>query len=359
MSARDTAAPGRVPSPLHTGGRAALRNGFDAAARWLGLNETRRDRAPALLTIRLGAPGETGLILIDRRTGEPCSHRLDPEADDLFERLATIRGGQAGMRAKVLVDPAHCFIRTLSLPSAALPRMRAVLAQELEAATPFRAEGVHADWYVEGEDAQARTIRVRHVVLKRTRLDPLLAALARAGMTAGPVTVGPDEARTLPVDLLTGGYRAFQGRFGGDLALVAGALVLLLCAFWTVRAHQEATLAALDAAFAEARRASGPAVPAPLGAGAAAILAGRAPPVARTWETVAAALPDTVSAVSMRLDAEGAYLTLIAADEAAPLAALEALPGFAAPILRLSQPEPEGALRLLVELPRSGRGSRP
>lgn len=363
MSASDIAAPERVPSPLRASGRAALREGLDTAAHWLGLDETRRDRAPALLTLQLGAPGETGLILIDRRAGEPRTHRLDPEADDLAEQLAAIRGGQAGVSAKILVDPARCFIRTLSLPSAALPRMRAVLAQELEAATPFRADGVHADWYVEGEDAQARTIRVRHVVLKRMRLDPLLDALVRAGITAGPVTVGTDEARTLPVDLLTGGHRALQGLTGGarkgDLALVAGALLLLLCAFWGFRAHQEATLAGLDAAFTAARRASGPAMPAPLQAGAAAILADRAPPVARTWERVAAALPDTASAVSLRLDAGGASLTLAAADETAPLAALAALPDFGAPILRRSQPDADGALQILVELPRADRGVRP
>jgi len=363
VSATEPAASGRALSSLRASGRAALRDGLDTAAHWLGLSDTRRDRAPALLTIHLGAPAGTGLIVIDRRAEEARSHRLDPAADDFGERLAAIRGGQAGVRAKILVDPAYCFVRTLNLPSAVLPRMRAVLAQELEAATPFRAESVHSDWYVEGEDAQTRTIRVRHVVLKRTRLDPLLAALAQAGIAAGPVTVGGDEARSLPLDLLTGGHRALQsftgGSRGGDLALIAGALLLLLGAFCGFRRHQEATLAALDAAFTEARRASGPAVQAPLRAGAAAILAGHAPPVAETWDALAQALPDTVAATSLRLDAESAYLTLTAPDEATPLAALAHLPGFAAPSLRLSQPDADGRLRLLFELPRAGRGARP
>lgn len=74
---------------------------------------------------------------------------------------------------------------------------------------------------------------------------------------------------------------------------------------------------------------------------------------------MAHALPDMVAATSLRLDAEGAYLTLAAPEEATPLAALAQLPGFAAPTLRLSQPDADGRLRLLIELPRAGRGARP
>lgn len=352
-----------VPAASPPRGRAALRESLDTAAHLLGLSEVRADRAPAALTIRLGPPGETGLIVIDRRTGEPQLHRLDGGAEDLVERLAAIRGGQAGLRAKILVDSAACFARTIVLPSAALPRMRMVLAQELEAATPFRAEGVHADWFVESEDAAARTLRVRHVVLKRARLDPLLAVLARAGIAVASVAVGPDEERTMPVDLLTGGHRTLQGLAGGartgDLALLAGTVLLLLAAFLGFRAHQTATLDALDAALGAARRTTGPAVAAPVQADAAAILAGRAPPVARTWEALSAALPTTDWALSLRLDRDAAYLTLRVADEAAALASLAHIAGFGPPSLRDAHDEEGGGRRLLVELPRTGHGGRP
>ncbi|MBB5756088.1 general secretion pathway protein L [Methylorubrum rhodinum] len=342
--------------------KAVLRESLDTTAYLLGLSEVRADRAPGLLTIRLGPPAEPGLTLIDRRGQTPLVQRLDA-ADDLTARLAAIRAGQAGVRAKILVDPARCFMRTLTLPSAALPRMRAVLAQELEAATPFRAAGVHSDWYVEGEDAAARSLRVRHVVVKRAVLDPLLAALADAGIAAGPVTVGPDEARTMPVDLLTGGHRTLQGLAGGarkgDLALMAGAALMLLAAFWGLRAHQDATLAALDDAFAQARRAAGPALPAPVQAGAAAIVSGRGPPLAKTWDALAAALPDSASAAGLRLDADGARLTVLTADEPAALAALGSVPGFGAPFLQETAAGPDGARRLVLLLPRTDRGDRP
>lgn len=362
MSALEAPAPGRVISPLSATGRTALRDGLDTTAHWLGLAEARVDRAAAPLTIRLGASGETEVTVIDRREAEPRAHRLDPGADDFVARLSAIRGSQAGVSAKILLDPALCFIRSLRLPSAALPRMRAVLAQELEAATPFKPESVHGDWYVESEDVPGRTLRVRHVVIKRGRLDPLLAALAEAGIAASPVTVGSDETRSMPVDLLTGGQRTLQGLVGpsrGNLALLTGAALLLVAAFWSFRAHQEATLDALDTAFADARRAAGPAVPQPVQAGTAAILARRAPPLARTWDALAAALPDSASATDLRLDADGAQLTLSVTDEAAALAALARVPGFGAPFLQESSAGAEGMRRLVVLLPRTDRGAQP
>lgn len=336
-----------VLSPI----QAPLRQGFDAAAHLLGFTEVRTDRDPALLTIRLGPPGEAALAVIDRRDGQHRTDRLDAGAEDLAERLAAIRGGRAGLRVRILVDPALCFVRSLDLPGAALPQMRAVLAQELEAATPFRADQVLSDWYVEGEDTAARSLRVRHVVLKRARLDPLLATLARAGLVAGQVAVGPAEDRTMPVDLLTGGHRTLPGLLRGagtgNLLLMAGALLLLLGAFFGLRQHQEARLRTLDDAFVAARRAAGPPPPA-VQAGIAAILAERGPPLGRTWDALAAALPDTVSAQSLRLTGEGLDLTLTGPDPQAALAALGTIPGFGPPILR----EAAGT-RIVVALPRT------
>ncbi|MFH6783922.1 MULTISPECIES: hypothetical protein [Methylobacterium] len=340
--------------------KASFRHGLDAASHLLGFSEPRTDRAPALLTLRLGPPADPALTLIDRRDGQDRTYRLDLAADDLADRLAAIRGGRTEARAKVLVDPAACFIRTLDLPSAALPRMRAVLAQELEAATPFRADLVFSDWYVEGEDLATRTLRVRHVVLKRARLSPLLAALAGAGMSASVVAVGPAEDRTMPVDLLSSGHRALPGllRGAGDLVLAAVTVLFLLAAFMAFRQHQAATLHALDDAFMAARRAAASGLPPALQAGAAAILAERGPSVARTWDAVAAALPATVSAQSLRLTGAGLELTLLAPDPQAVLTALGHLPGFGAPDLRQASPA-EGGQRLVVALPRRPAGGRP
>ncbi|KMO33850.1 hypothetical protein VQ03_24315 [Methylobacterium tarhaniae] len=352
-----------VPSPaqgLLASVGASLRQGIDAAVHLLGLAAIRTDREPAPLTLRLGAPHDPGLTVIDRRDGPDRTYRLDSGADDLADRIAAIRGGRPGGCAKVIVDPAACFIRTLELPSAALPRMRAVLAQELEAATPFRADQVFSDWYVEGEDPETRTLRVRHVVLKRARLGPLLAALAGAGLKPSVVAVGPAEDRTMPVDLLSSGHHALPGllRSTGNLALAAATGLFLVGAFLGLRQHQAATLAALDDAFATARRAAASGLPPAVQAGAAAIQAERGPSLARVWDSVAAALPDPVSAQTLRLSAAGLELTLLAPDAPAALAALAHLPGFGTPELRQVSPA-EGGQRLVVALPRRAAGARP
>lgn len=357
-------APSAVPSAFRhwLAGAARLRPILDAAVHLSGFAEPRADRLPAALTVRLGAPGDATVTVIDRREGAARTYRFEAGAADLSERIAAVAGGRGGMRAKVLLDPAACFIRCLDVPSAALPRMRALLAEELEAATPFRAASVYSDWFVEGEDVAARALRVRHVVVKRARLDPVLDALAAAGLPVGPVAVGRAEDQTLPVDLLSHGHRALPALLGGAgrgaAALWFGAGLLLAVAVWGWRAQQDATLAALDEGFAAARHAVATVAP-PVQAGLSTILATRAPPLARTWDALAAALPDGASALSLRLDGTGALVTLSARDEAGALAALGRVPGFGPPVLQGAEDEARGTRRMTVRLPRADRGGRP
>ena len=80
-----------LPSPaqgLLSSVGASLRSGLDAASHLLGLSEVRADREPALLTLRLGAPGETGVAVLDRRDGQDRTYRLDLRSDDLADRIA-------------------------------------------------------------------------------------------------------------------------------------------------------------------------------------------------------------------------------------------------------------------------------
>ncbi len=336
-----------------------MRQGVDAASHLLGLTEARADREPAVLTLRLGAPHEAGLTVIDRRDGTDRTYRLDLQADDLPGQIAAIRGGRPEGRAKVIVDPAACFIRTLDLPSAALPRMRAVLAQELEAATPFRADQVFSDWYVEGEDPETRTLRVRHVVLKRARLGPVLAALAGAGLTASVVAVGPAEDRTMPVDLLSSGHHALPGllRSSGNLVLVAATG----CS--PRRLPRPAPAPGGDARCPRRRLRHRPPGgllrAAPGGPGRRRRDAGRARPPARADLGCGRRGPaghglGAVPAPHPR----GTRTDLARPRRSGGALGLGRLPGFGAPELRQSSPM-EGGQRLVVALPRRAAGARP
>ncbi|WP_132251234.1 hypothetical protein [Methylobacterium segetis] len=323
-----------------------------------GEAEARPDRATSDLTIRPGPPGGTHLGVIDRREPVPRRFRLDRDAEDLADRLSAIRGsGRSRVSARVLIEPESCFVRTLTLPAAALPRMREVLEQELEAATPFRAEGVYSDWYVEGEDVAARSLRVRHVVLKRARLDPLLDTLRRAGLEPGPVAVGRAEDQAMPVDLLSFGRRplprALRGLKGADLALLALAVLLAGAALAVAHSRYESTLARLDADILAARRAAAPGLPPPLLAAANRLGAERAgrPSLAHSWEAVSASLPSAAYAEGLRFEPGALILTLRTPDRAAALAALGAVPGFGRPDLREETDAGPGTRRIVVSLP--------
>ncbi|MBX9699799.1 MAG: hypothetical protein K2X74_10190, partial [Acetobacteraceae bacterium] len=300
----------------------------------------RPEPARSDLILQLGPP-EAGdaLTLIDRRGETPRRYVLASGSDDLSERLAAIRGtGRKVVSIAVMVDPAACFLRTLRLPAAVLPRMRDVLTQELEAATPFRIDAVHADWFVEGEDADG--LKVRHVVLKRTRLDPLLATLAAARLVVGPVSVGPSEDRAMPVDLLSGGGRPIprllRGFTRSDGMALGLALVLACAAFVLLRAHQDATLAALETATLEARRAAPQRLAPPVQALASALVAERyaRPPLAILWSALARALPATAFAESLQIDAEGVRVTLRTRDADTVLRALDAAPNLGTVVVR-------------------------
>lgn len=332
-------------------------HGLKAALRWwvseLGsFVDDKGPPAPARsdLMLYLGPLG-TGqaLTLIDRREDTPRRYTLAAEADDLAERLAAIRGtARQAVSLTLLVDPALCFLRTLSLPLAVLPRMRDVLAQELEAATPFRTASVYSDWYVEGEGVDG--LRVRHVILKRARLDPILAVLASAGLKAGGVIVGPSEDRAMPVDLLSGGQRPvprlLRGLTTGDAVAMALSAGLLLGAFGLVRAHQGATLEGLETASFEAKRAAPQRLAPPVQALAAALAAERAarPPLAVLWSDLAAALPDTAFAEGLHLGPEGTRATLRTTDTETALRALRAVSGIGNVVTH----ESEGAAGRLV-----------
>jgi general secretion pathway protein L len=302
----------------------------------------RADRIKYDLLLQIAAsPAKPGLeaqnlTVVDRRQAEPRVYKLMGAPDELRQQLAAIRGvGRDEVRAKILIDPAACLIRALTLPAQVLPRLREVLAQDLEARTPFRSDMVYSDWYVESEDDDGH-LKVRHVVLKRAALDSLLVTLAEAGLVAGPVAVGRAETQAMPVDLLTGGYRTIPGVLrrikAGDAVLALIAVILAISAFGLFRAHQTATLDALDEATREARLTSLNRVPGPVLSGAASLEAARAarPPLGLVWATLAA-LPKAISIENLHISPSGVTVTVLTPDETTARDALAALPPFGLP----------------------------
>ena len=323
--------------------------GFDRLLAWTGRfagDEARRD-ADFLLV--LDPPGGRGLALHDRRGASPIRLRIEDPAGDLTEKLAERRGpARQPVSATLLLAPESCFVRTLAFPAAALPRMRQILAVELASSTPFRADNILSDWFVEGEDAETGTLRVCHVVLRRDRIAPHLAAIRAAGLRLDSVRVGRSEAAAMPLDLLRDGRHPLPPLLArvraGDAVLLATAFLLAIAAFWTVRTRQDAVLAGLDAEIASVRTVLATRKQAPdlaAASAAATTLAERAP-FGRIVDRVAAALPAGAHADRIEVGPAGLTLSVIATDGPAARAALAAwfgaTPAFGTEAVPTSEP---------------------
>ena len=109
---------------------------------------------------------------------------------------ARARAGQSGAARWLLLPAAQVLRRVLPLPAAAEPRLREVLAFELDRQTPFTADQVTYQGRVLSRDPATQQLQVELWVLPRSRLDTELRALGALGDgLAGIDVVEPDGTR--------------------------------------------------------------------------------------------------------------------------------------------------------------------
>lgn len=147
----------------------------------------------------------------------------------------------------------------LTVPASAEPRLREMMAHEIDRQTPFPLDQVSFEPRVVARDSGARQLRVELVVLPRTRLDAALEALGpMAGGLAG-VDIVDAQGVALGVNLLPMAGRAQRAdaarranRWLGGIAVAA-----LLASMWLAldnrQAAHERQVASLAAARTEAR----------------------------------------------------------------------------------------------------------
>jgi hypothetical protein len=155
-------------------------------------------RPPCSVEIFVDADG-----ILTVRTGEHVGVFANAADTNLAEYLSTARLGRA---PAVRLDVPHsaCLVRKSVLPMRALRDARKLLELEMAENTPLSPDEVHSDWYVESEDPAARQLRVRHIILARTRLAAIRSVLEAQGLPMARLTVGHGEGRPLPVELLSG-----------------------------------------------------------------------------------------------------------------------------------------------------------
>jgi general secretion pathway protein L len=192
-------------------------------------------RARALLAERrdevlLGLDGDA--LWLERRGRRMLARqRLERAGDGTDLRgaiAAATRDDEQPPRVLLALPALRVLRRPLSLPAAAEPNLRQVLAFEMDRQTPFRADQVYYDCRVTGRDEATRTLAVELAAVPRAALDPDLAALAELGVALDGVDVGGVDGRAEGFNLLPAERRAVRRNVWLRVNLALGAAVLVL-----------------------------------------------------------------------------------------------------------------------------------
>src|SRR5688500_5743757 len=220
-------------------------------ARWRALLDGGEQR---LFLLRHG--DEVELIAGGRRADIVLGHLPLGDADLLA--AARARADQSAADRWLLLPASQVLRRVLPLPAAAEPRLREVLAFELDRQTPFTADQVSYQGRVLSRDPAAQQLQVELWVLPRARLDAELRAIGPlADGLAGVDAVVPD-GRRMGVNLLpvSGQVRRMYPARRLNAALAGIAVVCLLGALAMALHNRSATLERFKADVATANDAA-------------------------------------------------------------------------------------------------------
>ena len=162
---------------------------------------------PALKQGWMRDPVELDIHAGDGSVGPCVRTENGTTAVDLTYLEAMRQRWGATVSATVLVPLHHCFVRDLTLPKAAAPRVDEILSLDLERTTPFRASQVLTGWYRLPDADTGGTMTVRQIVLQRQTLDGLLADIKTARLPLKAITVADASGTRLPANLLERGLR--------------------------------------------------------------------------------------------------------------------------------------------------------
>ena len=172
---------------------------------------------------------------------------------DLLEQLRARLDENAGNVPRwLLIDIGQTLRPVLAVPAAAEPRLREVMAHEIDRQTPFALDHVSFEPRVLSRDALSRQMRVELVVLPKLQLD---AALARLGpMAAGlaGVDIVDGDGSRLGVNLLPLVGRAARHDRARTLNrwLAAVAVLALFASLWLALGNRREAFAAYSARLA-------------------------------------------------------------------------------------------------------------
>lgn len=163
------------------------------------------------------------------------------------------------LAARILLPESQCLVLARTVPAPALEHVDEIMALELERKAPFQRDAIFAAPIVESAGIRRDDYRVRFVVVKRTRLAPIVEALRAASIPlVGTYFVCDD--RSLPVALL-GSHRSGPEPVADRMKRLSswlGVAVVALLSMWLALYHwrQAEVLVKLEAEVSDLKRAA-------------------------------------------------------------------------------------------------------
>lgn len=149
----------------------------------------------------------------------------------------------------LMLDQSQVLRRSLTLPIAAEPRLREVLAHEIDRQTPFTVEQVCFEARVLARNSVGKTVRAELVVLPRTSLDAALAGIGALASGLAGVDIFDSDGQPLAVNLLPATKRGHHGERQRrlHLLLLLGIGAALLVALGLILSNRRVALEQLQA----------------------------------------------------------------------------------------------------------------
>jgi general secretion pathway protein L len=203
--------------------------------------------------------GQEGYRVLESGGGKlrPVRGGAELSARDAVAAAGELARANPAAEVGLRVPLASCFVRTVELPRSAQEDASRILDLDLERATPFKLKDVYSATLVENDDGRGPQVRARHMMIKRTSVEPLLGELNAAGVTADFIDCWDEgERQSLPVNFLASQQQAAaagRGRLSFAGMLLALLALLGLSALFLANGRYQSALDTVEAQVQQAR----------------------------------------------------------------------------------------------------------
>ena len=294
-----------------------------------------QSRAARRLVVSVEA-AQNRLILERSGRSETLAKSDEPGAAGLIE-IARAARERPNLPIGVRLGVENCFARMMELPAQAEAEFGRILDLDMERTTPFRSADVLTAHYAPpGASAPRGKRGIRHLIVKRRTIEPILNEMRSLGIEASFADCWDEDRKGgVPVNFLASGRDAAERRAGLAPTLAGLVLALAISAVAIAILRHESALEAVqeqtEAARSEAasvRQAveASQSVSAQISA-MEELLKARLP-VARILEELTVILPDSAWVSDLRIDGDLVEFTGFAKSAASLVPLLEKSPLF-------------------------------